>query len=224
LAKADAGLIDLHTHTLFSDGELLLSELVRRAEVLGCRAINVSDHADLSNIDFLIPRVVKACAELNKLGRLRVIAGVEITHCPLKQIGRLVKDARDLGAQLVTVHGETVSEPVIPGTDRAAIEAHADILAHPGLIGEADAALAAEMGVVLEISGRKGHCLANGHVARLARVSGARLVFGSDAHDAGDLLGREDAERVLLGAGLEAHELKAVWRNAEELAKKALGA
>jgi histidinol phosphatase-like PHP family hydrolase len=173
-------------------------------------------------MDFLVPRVVKACAELNRLGRVKVIAGVEITHCPLKQIPRLVKDARNLGAQLITVHGETVSEPVIPGTDRAAIEAGADILAHPGLISEADATLAAERGVFLEISGRQGHCLANGHVARTARASGAKLVFGSDAHDAGDLVGREEAERVLLGAGLEAHELKAVWQNAEELVKKAL--
>jgi len=221
LAKADAGLIDLHTHTLFSDGELLLSELVRRAEVVGCRVINVSDHADLSNMDFLIPRVVKACAELNRLGRLRVIAGVEITHCPLKQIPRLVKEARSLGAQLVTVHGETLSEPVMEGTNRAAIEAGADIVAHPGLLSEADAALAAERGVALEISGGKGHCRANGHVASLARRTGAKLVFGSDAHDVGDLVSREDAERILLGAGLEAHELNVVWQNAEELAKKA---
>lgn len=222
MARADAGLIDLHTHTLFSDGELLLSELVRRAEVLGYRLINISDHADRSNMDFLVPRVVQACAELNKLGRIRVIAGVEITHCPLKQIARLVKEARDLGAQLVTVHGETVSEPVIEGTDRAGIEAGADILAHPGLVSEADAALAAEKSVFLEISGRKGHCLANGHVARIARLSGAGLVFGSDAHDETDLVSMEQAERVLLGAGLEAHELLAVWRNAEKLAKKAL--
>jgi len=220
LAKADAGLIDLHTHTLFSDGGLLLSELVRRAEVVGCRVINISDHADLSNMDFLIPRVVKACAELGKPGRLTVIAGVEITHCPLKQIPRLVKEARALGAQLVTVHGETLSEPVLTGTNRAAIEAGADILAHPGLIDEADASLAAERGVALEISGRKGHSLANGHVVKVARATGARLVFGSDAHDEGDLVDREAAERILLGAGLEARELSAVWQNAEELARK----
>ncbi|HYR01962.1 MAG TPA: PHP domain-containing protein, partial [Syntrophobacteria bacterium] len=32
-------MIDLHTHSLFSDGELVVSELVRRAEAAGYRFI-----------------------------------------------------------------------------------------------------------------------------------------------------------------------------------------
>ena len=215
-------MIDLHSHTLFSDGELLVSELVRRAEVAGYRVLNVSDHADLSNLDFLIPRVVKTCAELTRLTGLTVLAGVEITHCPVEQIGPLVSEARRLGAQLVTVHGETLSEPVLPGTNRAAIEAGTDILAHPGLISEAEAALAASRGVCLEISSRKGHCLANGHVAARAGAAGAKLVFGTDAHAAEDLVGKEQAERILRGAGLDAEAVKRVWTNAEELVKKAI--
>ena len=43
-------MIDLHTHTTFSDGELIPSELVRRAEVLGYKAIGITDHADYTNI------------------------------------------------------------------------------------------------------------------------------------------------------------------------------
>ena len=105
-------MIDLHTHTLFSDGDLLISELVRRAEVIGYSVINVSDHADLSNIDFVVPRVVKAARELSRLGKVRVIAGVEMKHCPLAQIPELVKESRRLWSQLVTVHGETPAEPV----------------------------------------------------------------------------------------------------------------
>ena len=42
--------------------------------------------------------------------------------------------ARALGAQIVLVHGETIVEPVPPGTNHQAIEAGVDILAHPGLI------------------------------------------------------------------------------------------
>jgi histidinol phosphatase-like PHP family hydrolase len=214
-------MIDLHTHTLFSDGQLLVSELARRAEVIGCRVVNVSDHADVSNVDFVVPRVVKACSELNKLMKVRLIAGVELTHCPAGQIARLVKEARGLGAQLVTVHGETWSEPVVAGTNRAGIEAGADILAHPGLISEEDAKLAAKKGVCLEISARKGHSLANGHVAKIARAAGARLVFGTDSHGPEDLLTRQQAERILSGAGLDLQETAAVWRNAEELVKRA---
>ncbi|MEE8621286.1 MAG: PHP domain-containing protein, partial [Syntrophobacteria bacterium] len=38
-------MIDLHTHSLFSDGELVVSELVRRAEDMGYRFIGITDHA-----------------------------------------------------------------------------------------------------------------------------------------------------------------------------------
>jgi putative hydrolase len=214
-------MIDLHSHTLFSDGDLIVSELVRRAEVMGYRVLNISDHADASNIDFLVPRVVKAARELNRFVKLRVIAGVELTHCPLGQIPELVKEARALGAQIVLVHGETLSEPVIPGTDEAAIEAGADVVAHPGLIGLRVARLAAKKGVCLEISGRRGHCLANGHVAKVARAAGAKLVFGSDTHEPENLHRQSDAERVLLGAGLSAAEVAQAWKNAQRLADRA---
>ncbi len=36
-------LIDLHTHTIFSDGELIPSELVRRAVIHGYKAIALTD-------------------------------------------------------------------------------------------------------------------------------------------------------------------------------------
>ena len=215
-------MIDLHTHTLFSDGELLISELIRRAEARGVRILNVSDHADVSNLDFIVPRVVKAARELNRLGPVKIIAGVEITHAPIEQIAALVDEARKLGAQLVTVHGETLSEPVLPGTCRAAIEAGADILAHPGLLTPEEAALAAKRGVCLEISARRGHSLTNGHVAMRAREAGAKLVFGTDAHSPEDLVTLEEAEKILLGAGLSPAEVEGVWRNAEAVAVKAL--
>src|SRR3989338_5287081 len=116
-------MIDLHTHTLFSDGELLPSELVRRAEVKGYTAIALTDHVDFSNIDLVLPRIVRVCKVLNKRWKIRSIPGVEITHAPLEEIRRLVKFARKSGAKIVVVHGETVSEPVIKGTNRRAIEA-----------------------------------------------------------------------------------------------------
>ena len=56
---------------------------------------------------------------------------------------------------LIVVHGETLVEPVAPGTNRAAIEADIDILAHPGLITVEEAARARERGVFLELSARK---------------------------------------------------------------------
>lgn len=45
---------DLHTHTIFSDGELLPAELIRRAAVLGYQTIGITDHADRSNTTSLV--------------------------------------------------------------------------------------------------------------------------------------------------------------------------
>ena len=39
---------DLHTHTVFSDGELIPAELVRRAMVLGHDVIAITDHVDMT--------------------------------------------------------------------------------------------------------------------------------------------------------------------------------
>ena len=66
-------MIDLHTHSLFSDGELLPAELVRRAEVIGYSAVAITDHADSSNIDWIIPRLIQVSQDLNAQGKVRVI-------------------------------------------------------------------------------------------------------------------------------------------------------
>ncbi len=47
-------MIDLHTHSSFSDGELIPSELVRRAFVLGYTAIAITDHVDYTNIEHIL--------------------------------------------------------------------------------------------------------------------------------------------------------------------------
>ncbi|QJA05556.1 histidinol phosphate phosphatase domain-containing protein [Thermosulfurimonas marina] len=207
-------MFDLHCHSIFSDGELIPAELLRRVAVLGYEAVAITDHADSSNLDLILPRLKKAAAELNAASPCRLLAGIEITHVPPPLIPELVRRARQLGAEIVVVHGETLAEPVAPGTNRAALEAGADILAHPGLISEEEVRLAAEKGVFLEISGRKGHCLANGHVARLALKYRAPLVINSDGHAPGDFMTREEALAVGLGAGLRREEVEALWRQA----------
>jgi histidinol phosphatase-like PHP family hydrolase len=213
-------LIDLHTHSLFSDGELLVSELVRRAEEMGYRFIGITDHADRSNLDLIIPRVVRAVEEINRHNRIQAVAGIELTHVPPATIGPLAVEARELGARLVVVHGETIVEPVMAGTNRAGLEADIDILAHPGLLTEEEAALAARRGILLEISGRKGHSFANGHVVRMAQAAGASLVVNSDAHAPGDLLSREMVERIVLGAGLDQSALQQMTQDAETLLRR----
>ena len=60
-------MIDLHTHSLFSDGVLLPAELVRRAEHRGYRVIAITDHVDQSNLDFVVPRISEIAKSLNKV-------------------------------------------------------------------------------------------------------------------------------------------------------------
>ncbi len=214
-------MIDLHTHTLFSDGVLLPAELARRAEVKGYRALAFTDHVDSSNLDFVLPRLVAVCADLQPRLSLTLIPGVEITHVPPDMIAGLAARARQLGARLVVVHGESIVEPVAPGTNRAALEAGIDILAHPGLLTAEEAALAASRQVCLEITTRRGHSLGNGLVASLAARADAPLVVNNDAHAPADLVSREFAERVALGAGMSPAAWEAARRQAEALVQRA---
>jgi len=215
-------MIDLHTHSFFSDGELIPSELVRRAEAIGYKAIAITDHVDASNIDLVIPKIVQVIGKLREFLSVEALPGAEITHAPPQTIPDLVKEARRLGAKIVVVHGETLVEPVMPGTNRAAIEAGADILAHPGLISEEDLLFAKERGVSLEITARKGHSLSNGHVAKEAARLGVRLCINTDSHSPSDLITREFAIRILLGAGVDKTGLDRVFENSESIIEKAL--
>jgi histidinol phosphatase-like PHP family hydrolase len=187
---------------------------------MGYRFIGITDHVDRSSLDFVIPRVVRVAEEINRHNRIQAVAGIELTHVPPATIGPLAAEARELGARLVVVHGETIVEPVLPGTNLAGLEADIDILAHPGLLTPEEAALAARRGILLEISGRKGHAFANGHVVRVARAAGASLVLNSDAHAPGDLLSKEMVEKVALGAGIDQTGFQQMVRNAENLVRR----
>ena len=215
-------MIDLHTHTFFSDGELAPSELVRRAYLKGYKVIGLSDHADPSNLELLISSLLKLHEKAAYYEQINIVPGVELTHVPPRLIKELTRRARNLGARLVIVHGETIVEPVEEGTNRAAIEAGVDILAHPGLIKEEDVQLAKKKNVLLEITAKRGHSLTNGYVARLAKKTGAKLIYSTDAHAPADLLPEKMARKIVEGAGLSSDDFDAMQENAGELAKKAL--
>jgi len=215
-------MIDLHTHTIFSDGELIPFELVRRAEATGYRSIAITDHMDASNLDLIIPRIVKAIEKLKSYISIDVIPGAEITHAPPELIADLVKEARALGAKIVVVHGETIAEPVKKGTNRAAIEAGADILSHPGMISIEDMLRAKEKNVFLEITARRGHAFTNGYLAKEAIKFGVPLCINTDAHGPSDLITKEQARNILLGAGIEENRIDSVFENSKSLVDRVL--
>ena len=125
----------------------------------------------------------------------------------------------------MVVHGETIVEPVEKGTNLAALNSpHVDILAHPGFITLEEAELAAARGIFLEITARKGHSLTNGHVAKLARQAGAKMLVDSDSHSERDLLTDSFASAVIRGSGLDDSACREVLaENPEILSKKIMG-
>jgi putative hydrolase len=202
--------IDLHSHSIFSDGALLPSEHLRRAFVKGHAAMAITDHADASNVEELLRQLTRFARQQWDDFGLVFIPGVELTHVAPRRIGPLARQAKELGAALVVVHGETIVEPVAPGTNAAASDCpDVDILAHPGLIRVEEARQAAANGVALEISARRGHCLANGHVVQVARQAGALLVVNTDAHVPEEIIDQETARLVAAAAGLDDDEVYA---------------
>ncbi|MEM0350498.1 MAG: histidinol phosphate phosphatase domain-containing protein, partial [Archaeoglobaceae archaeon] len=203
------------THSVFSDGELIPSELIRRAASKGNKGIAITDHADFSTIPLIL-------GNLQKLREFEFeidfLIGVEITHVPPKLIGRAVELAWKEGAEIVLVHGETIVEPVLPGTNSSALDEEINILAHPGILNEEEAEKARENGIYLEITSREGHCLTNGHVARMAEIYSFNLVLNTDAHSPFDIIDDKMAEKILKGAGVK--DWENVFKNNERLFKK----
>ena len=202
---------DFHTHTFLSDGVLAPIELIRRAQAIGYRGMAITDHVGPGNLEYVVRTLAVDCKAATSRWDILVLPGVEITHAPKEDIDMLAAEAKKMGARVVNVHGETIVEPVEPGTNLAAVKSgDVDILAHPGLLTPEVASIAAANGVFLEVSGRKGHAYANGHVVRVAREAGARMVVDSDAHEPGDLLTEDMALRVAMGAGLSRAEAEAL--------------
>lgn len=216
-------LFDLHTHTFHSDGELIPSESARYASIAGYSGIAVTDHADASNLSYLLDVTLAFKEVFNKSSDgFLVIAGVELTHVNPKDIGNMTEIARKGGADIVIVHGETIAEPVYKGTNAASIEAKVDILAHPGLITLHEAKIAARNGVALEITSNRSHAFTNAHVAIMARESGAETVINNDAHSPYAYVGKDQSTKIMLGAGLTEAEIEKTFNNNEKMFNRLL--
>ena len=72
--------VDLHSHTLFSDGILTPAELVRLARTNGVRTLSVTDHDHVGGIDEAL--------EVGTAAGIEIIPGIElsITHAEFEDI------------------------------------------------------------------------------------------------------------------------------------------
>ncbi len=202
---------NLHCHTILSDGDLIASEVAVRYAVAGYKAIAITDHADYSNIKTVVSSVLAFTSHWPKHAAIRVFPGVELTHLPLDQFKPLVKYARSKGIKIVIGHGESPVEPVLKGTNRAALEAGIDILAHPGMISDEDTALAARNKVFLEITSRRGHGNTNDHVVSRCRALGASFMLNTDGHSPEDIITPAQLRQIGITAGLTEKDLERMY-------------
>lgn len=216
--------IDFHTHSIMSDGVLLPSEMLRRADALSYGAMAITDHADASNLESIIESLWRVVREQPNDFGCRLLVGVELTHVGVASIDKLARQAKRLGAEVVVVHGETPVEPVAPGTNRAAVDSAAvDILAHPGFLTLDEAKGAVSRGMYVEITTRKGHSLTNGHVASVCRQAGALCLVNTDTHTPDNMADLAFCQKVAAGAGMTPDEVqRATVTNPQALVERIL--
>ncbi len=211
---------NLHAHTFLSDGELLPSEVAVRYQAAGYKVIALTDHADYSNIKAVAKAILEFCRKWPKASGIKVLPGIELTHLPPEQFKPLASLARRQGLKIIIAHGETTVEPVVKDTNRLALLSDIDILAHPGLLSDEDARLAAKRGILLEITSRKGHNRTNAHVINQARKFNAGLILNNDSHTCDDIISPEQLKQVGLEAGLTEEELVDIYKNTLKLIEK----
>jgi len=214
---------DFHTHSFLSDGILSPSELVRTAITNGYACVAVTDHVGAGEMQSVIAKLREDKKIIQKFWNICMIVGVEITHTPAGAIDELAGRAKEFGAELVVVHGETIGEPVEKGTNISAVTSkNVDILAHPGFLTVEEAETARINNVFIEISASSSaHSHTNGHVARIASECGADLLVNSDSHTDTSLLTFNRQVKVAKGAGLTEEQVyRALVENPNKLLEK----
>lgn len=207
---------NLHCHSLLSDGALLPSEIAVRYAYLGYKAIAITDHVDYSNIKFVTDQILEFCRYWPEEAGIKVLPGVELTHVVPGQFKPLAEFARSKGIKVIVAHGQTTAEPVASGTNRAALLADIDILAHPGKISDADVRLAKARNIFLEITTRKGHALTNRFVARAAMRLGAKLILNHDSHQPEDIISFAQTAAFARKAGLNSKQIEKIYAETAE--------
>lgn len=194
---------EFHSHTFLSDGELHPLEHLRYAVTTGHAFIALTDHVGLTDFSRTLPILARECEAAMNDWKITAWPGVELTHLPPRRIPAAAKAARKAGAKIVVVHGETLSEPVLKGTNAAAAACpDVDVLGHPGLLSTKEAEAAIANGVFLEITAKRAHMGTNGHVARLIEKLGAPFVIDGDVHAQDQFVTEEAARAVGRAAGL----------------------
>lgn len=211
-------MVDVHVHV--GEGALLPAEAIRLARCAGYRALMLVVRVDSATLSQLLPWLLQMCRHYSLYAGVDAFAGVELVHVPPPLLYEVVAEARMLGAGFVAVHGESPVSDAEAGTNLSAIQSGADVLFHPGLITDEEAALAVQNGVALEITSAGGHGLCNAHVAAMAEVHGCGLVFGGNVRRREDFVTPALYEATLKGAQVTAKGRQTLNNTTEALMQR----
>ena len=197
---------DLHCHTRETDGEDSLQDMVAAARARGYAYLAVTDHSEAVSVTQGMDgkRLKRHAERIRKtnaaLEGFRVFAGIEVD---ILESGALDLDEdalADLDWVVASVHSHfDQSEADMTRRLLRAVESGViHCLGHPvcrqigrrggvSFAAEDVFAACAEHGVALEINANPTRLDLPDTYARLARVSGARLVINTDAHRVNDL-------------------------------------
>ncbi|MBK5112783.1 MAG: histidinol phosphate phosphatase domain-containing protein [Candidatus Heimdallarchaeota archaeon] len=213
LANEKIGRCDFHTHSFLTDGVLLPIEQLRRAFIHGHVGYGITDHVSLSTLD-VIPKLIEDCKLATKHWGILALPGVEVTHVPVNAIEEVVEKSIEMGALIVVVHGETIAEPVEPGTNLKATQCKdVDILANPGLLTKDVADQCKKNNVFVEITSNRTHSITNGHVAKIGKESQVKFIQNTDTHSPGDMKSYEEGERILIASGFSKKESNVILQD-----------
>lgn len=182
------------------------AEAVRMAKLAGLRAVTFTERVDAATMHPVLNQLAPVARSLSLYAGIDVIAGCELAYMPSALLPDAIAEARAAGAQFVAVLGQYLSGHVEEGTNLAAIEGGCDLLSSPGLITEEEAVLAAEKNCMLDVTAYSPHALANGHVVRMSRATGARIAVTGGVHEAIAFISADLRRAVGIGAGMTADE------------------
>jgi DNA polymerase (family X) len=217
---------DLHCHSNWSDGRASVLEMGRAAQALGYEYLAICDHTPNVRVvpgvaaDDLRRQGEEIAAANAELAPFRLLRGVECDILPDGSLD-LPDDVLDeLDWVTVSLHAgqrrprRELTRQVIEAMRHPAVRA----LSHPTgrLIGRRPPnaldldeafAVAAELGVALEVNGLPDRLDLKGEHVRLALAAGARIVVNTDAHSA----------RGLANIALAVGTARRGWARAEDV-------
>ena len=117
-------MIDAHVHIAPGGGGsgLLPAEALRLAALRGFRAVGLIVRSD-GGFDVSLRLLSERVQGLSLFVNVEAFVGVELVHVPPALLPDAVTEARQAGAELVLVHGESLADAVAEGTNLAAVEA-----------------------------------------------------------------------------------------------------